>query len=134
MAAQTQDRNTPQREALDFEFPMAAGAKCYAGSIGVISATGYLTKGATATGLKAVGVFQAQADNTGGAAGAIKGKVRRGCFRFANLAADLVALTDVGADCYIVDDNTVAKTNGGATRSVAGKVRSVDSDGVWVDF
>lgn len=134
MAAQTQDRNTPLRDAVDFEFPMAAGAKCYAGSIGVINASGYLTNGSTATGLKAVGVFQAQANNTGGSNGAILGKVRRGCFKFNNFAADLVALTDIGADCYIVDDNTVAKTSGSGTRSVAGKVRAVESDGVWVDF
>ena len=39
---------------------------------------------------------------------------------------------DVGADCYIVDDQTVAKTNGTNTRSVAGKIIAVDADGVWV--
>ena len=62
-------------------------------------------------------------------------KVRRGCFRFANSAsADAIALADVGADCYIVDDQTVALTNGSSTRSVAGKIHDVDSSGVWVDM
>ena len=61
--------------------------------------------------------------------------MRRGCFRFANsVAADLIALADIGADCFIVDDQTVAKTNGGATRSIAGKIRDVDADGVWVQI
>ena len=34
---------------------------------------------------------------------------------------------------YIVDDETVAKTDGTATRSAAGKVVGLDSDGVWVE-
>jgi hypothetical protein len=34
----------------------------------------------------------------------------------------------------VVDDQTVAKTNGSSTRSVAGIVRQVDSDGVWVEI
>ena len=38
----------------------------------------------------------------------------------------------MGSDCYIVDDQTVAKTNGTNTRSVAGKIIAVDADGVWV--
>lgn len=39
---------------------------------------------------------------------------------------------DIGSDCYIVDDQTVAKTNGTNTRSVAGKIMDVDAQGVWV--
>lgn len=129
------DRNTPLRDNKEFTFPVATTKKLYAGAIACLSATGFLTPGAAATTLKAVGVMQAQADNSLGADGAITGKVRRGVFRFANSAAgDLIALTEIGSDCYIVDDQTVAKTNGGATRSVAGKVRDVDSVGVWVEF
>ena len=94
-----------------------------------------LVPSATATTLKAVGVSEHRADNTGGAAGAIRVRCRKGPHRFANsAAADAIALTDVGSDCYIVDDQTVAKTNGTNTRSVAGKVFDVDADGVWVDF
>ena len=54
---------------------------------------------------------------------------------FANsAAADAITLADIGADCYIVDDQTVAKTSATNTRSVAGKVFDVDAEGVWVDF
>jgi hypothetical protein len=35
---------------------------------------------------------------------------------------------------FIVDDETVAKTNGSSTRSVAGICRGVDAQGVWVEF
>jgi hypothetical protein len=34
----------------------------------------------------------------------------------------------------VVDDQTVAKTNGSSSRSVAGIIRDVDADGVWVEF
>jgi hypothetical protein len=43
-------------------------------------------------------------------------------------------LADVGKQCYLVDDQTVAKTDGTNTRSPAGFVRDVDADGVWVEF
>ena len=135
MAALSADRNTPIRTAEDFEFPVAASTLIYAGSLVCINASSLATKGAVATTLKCVGVAQERADNSAGAASAIRVKVRRGCFRFSNSsAADLIALADIGADCFIVDDQTVAKTNGGSTRSVAGKIRDVDADGVWVQI
>ena len=133
MAALGADRNTPQRSAQDLEFPVAASTNIYAGALVCINASSLAVPGSVATTLKAAGVAQARANNTGGAASAITVKVRRGCFRFANsTAGDAIALADIGADCFIVDDQTVAKTNGGSTRSVAGKVRDVDASGVWV--
>ena len=135
MAALSADRNTPIRTAEDFEFPVAASTLIYAGSLVCINASSLATKGAVATTLKCVGIATERADNSAGLASAIRVKVRRGCFRFANsAAADLIALADIGADCFIVDDQTVAKTNGGATRSIAGKIRDVDADGVWVQI
>ena len=59
--------------------------------------------------------------------------IRQGVFKFENSSAgDAIAIAEIGDDCYIVDDQTVAKTNGGSTRSVAGKVIDVVSDGVFV--
>ncbi|WP_416053124.1 hypothetical protein [Cupriavidus basilensis] len=136
MTALTADRNTTFRAGIDFEFPVAANTKIFAGSIVAIdTATGTATKGATATTLKSVGIAQAIADNTGGAAGDIRVRVRRGLWHVANSAAtDQITLADVGADCYLVDDQTVAKTSGTNTRSLAGKIRDVDATGVWVEF
>lgn len=89
----------------------------------------------TATGLKAAGVAQGLADNSAGGNSAINVSVRRGVFRFANSSAgDAIALADVGATCYAVDDQTVAKTDGTGTRSAAGTIRDVDADGVWVQI
>lgn len=135
MAALTQDRQTPRRISVDFEFPVAAATKIYGGSIVCINTSGLATKGATSTTLKAVGIADASADNSAGAASAIRVKVRRGCFKLANSAStDQITLADIGADAYIVDDQTVAKTSGSSTRSVAGVIRDVESDGVWIEF
>ena len=58
-----------------------------------------------------------------------------GIYPFANSAsADALTRADINSVCYIVDDQTVAKTNGGGTRSSAGIVYDVDSRGVWVEL
>jgi hypothetical protein len=102
MTALIRDRNTPGRDAVDFVFPVAAGAVIHAGAMLAMSATGFARPAATATGLQGIG------------------------------------LGNVGKPCYMVDDQTVAKTDGttggAATRSPAGWVRDVDADGVWVEF
>ncbi len=43
-----------------------------------------------------------------------------------------LGMADIGKLCFIVDDCTVAKTNGSATRSRAGTVEDVDASGVCV--
>ncbi len=55
------------------------------------------------------------------------------CFDSAG-GADAITFDDIGATCYVVDDQTVALTNGTGTRSVAGKIHDVDAAGVWVVF
>jgi hypothetical protein len=130
--ALTKDRNTLSRSGQQFSYPLAA-VKVYAGSIGVINASGHLTKGATATGLKCVGRIKAQVDNSAGVAAAVNGEVENGLFCWKNsAAADAITLAEVGTVCFIVDDETVAKTSGGGTRSPAGIIEDVDSGGVWV--
>jgi hypothetical protein len=94
------------------------------------NAAGFVTKGATATGAVGIGIAVETVDNTG-AAGAAIVRCRSGIFSFANSAAgDAIAqagrLMVGGKVCFIADDQTVAKTNGGATRSPAGIV-----DGPW---
>lgn len=113
--------------------PVADSTKIYAGALVMKNASGYATKGATATGQVAVGRANESVDNSSGAAGAKFVTVEAGEFKFKNSAsADLITIADVGVDCYIVDDETVAKTHATNTRSIAGKVTGVDADGVWV--
>ena len=135
MTALTQDRNTLRRDGVQTEPPVAAGARIYGGALVAINAAGFAVPGSTATGLIGAGVAEQRADNTGGSAGAIRVRLSRLQRCFGNsTSTDAITLADVGSDCYIVDDQTVAKPNGSGTRSRAGRVFDVDGEGVWVDF
>ncbi|KGE77654.1 hypothetical protein [Halomonas salina] len=132
MVAATQNRNTPTRADRRRSHPVAASALCYAGAIAVMNASGYAAPATTATGLTALGVFHAQVDNTNGADGDEIVEIERGCFRFANDGGDPIDRTLIGTTCYLVDDQTVAATDGTGTRSAAGTVDDIDDAGVWV--
>lgn len=130
MAALTQARNTTQKVGDVFDFPGKAATTVHQGGLVVLDA-GFAAPGRAALGLVAVG--RAELTVAAVSAGDALVPVRRGIFKFANsAAADAIAQADAGADCYIVDDQTVAKTNGGNTRSRAGQIVGVDADGVWV--
>ncbi|MEQ1696981.1 MAG: hypothetical protein ABL901_14185 [Hyphomicrobiaceae bacterium] len=134
MAALTKDRSTPSRDGDYLHFPVKGGVKIFAGAIAVHT-TGFAKPGITATGLIALGRADGFVDNTNGADGDTFVRIKRkGAFRFDNLSTDLVPRSHIGLDCYIVDDATVASTDGAGTRSIAGKVADVDDDGVWVSF
>ncbi len=133
MTALSKDRNTPARSGEEFVHPVAADAVIFAGALVVSDATGYLAPGSTAATLTVAGRAEEAVDNTGGADGALTCRVRKGVFLFVNLAADAVGQANVGTTCYIVDDQTVAATNGTNTRSAAGTVMALEgTTGVWV--
>ncbi|MEW6427322.1 MAG: hypothetical protein AB1568_04725 [Thermodesulfobacteriota bacterium] len=135
MAALTADRDTPRRSGDLLSLKAAAAKKYFAGSLVARDANGRATPGAVATTLRGAGRCKELVDNSAGANDAVDVPVEKGIFRWANsTAGDLITTADIGNDCYIVDDQTVAKTNGTSTRSVAGKVYDVDSLGVWVDM
>lgn len=135
MTALAGNRNTPELAIIaggfvEREIDVAASVKLYAGALVCVTAAGYATPGATATTLIAMGRCEELADNSAGVAGAIKARVKPGVFKFANSsAADQIAADDIGKDAYVVDDQTVALTDGTSTRSKAGKIVGVDTDG-----
>ena len=130
MTALSQARPAVQIEGRQSNPPVKGATTIHQGGL-VVMDTGLAVPGRTATGLIAVGVAQQTVVNSG-ADGAKKVPTERGCFKFANLGADAVTAADIQKDCYIVDDQTVAKTSGTNTRSVAGKVIEVEADGVFV--
>ena len=136
MGAATTDRNTRHRAGLVRSFPIAASTKLLAGTMVALNSSGLLVNPSAATTLKSVGVVQATYDNSAGLAGAMRAEVYSGVWGpFDNSAsADAIALADVGADCWLVDNQTVAKTDGTASRSVAGRISDVTAEGVWVSF
>ena len=114
-----------------FNFPQKGATTAWAGAIGVLSG-GYAAPATTALNLKCVGRFEQSVVNAG-ADGATSVDILQGVLGpFANsAAADAITQTEVGTDCFLVDDQTLAKTNGGGTRSRAGVVIKVTSEGVW---
>lgn len=132
--ALTKDRMTPIRDGDIIPYAVAAGANIHMGALVAVNASGFLVAGATATGLTYIGRSDAHVDNTNGADGDEVAPVRRGkAFLWNNSDADPVDQSMVGQTCYILDDETVAGTDGTGTRSAAGTVLVVESAGVWVE-
>lgn len=133
MTALSKDRNTVERPGNLLSIPAAENTEIFAGSLVVVDADGNAAPGYTDTGLTAAGRAEEYVNNNPGDAGAKNVTVKRGVFKFANDATDPVVAADLLSTCYIVDDQTVAATDGTETRSVAGKVLGIDVDGVWVE-
>lgn len=130
--ALTGDRLTKHRDGNRRYVPVKTGETIYNGAQVALDGDGLAVAGKTATGLVTIGVADERIEN------AVAGSyinVRCGVFLMENSAdTEAVSTADIGKDCYMVDDATVAKTNGTNTRSAAGKVFDVDSDGVWVKY
>ena len=132
--ALSKDRNTPFKDGEIIPVPVAASAKIYAGALVVANASGFAAPGSVATTLTYLGRAEESVDNTGGADGAKTVQVRRKkAFKWLNHGADALVQADLGKTVYIVDDQTVAKTNGTSTRSAGGKMVQLEADGVWVE-
>jgi hypothetical protein len=90
---------------------------------------GEIQAAANTAGLKVVGVFPLEVDNT---ADGETSEVRNGVYRFANSATYPITRSAIGTVCYVEDDQTVA---GYASNLVpAGIVADVVTAGVWVDM
>lgn len=137
MAATTVERTTLEygdgRGVKLVPVKMAGNVKIIKGTI-VCLAAGFATPGAVATGLKCIGKATETVDNTGGAAGAKTVLVEAGTFQWNNgTAGDALADADVGATVFVLDNQTMVKTNpGGNTRSAGGVLIALDAAGPWV--
>lgn len=133
MTAATGDINTPYRDGEIIGVPVEANVQIFAGSLVCANASGNAVMGSTAEGLTYLGRAETNVNNAEGAAGAQTIAVRRGVvFQWANSPDDPVSQASLGKPCYVEDNQTVAATNGTNTRSVAGIVMGVGSNGVWV--
>jgi hypothetical protein len=130
MMALTADNPITERPGEGFYKVVEAAAVIYEGALLVYTATGEVKPAVTEVGAIAAGVATENVDNT------VDGhyvNFKKGIFLFANsAAADEITAAEIGDSCYIVDDCTVAKTNGGATRSICGEIIDVTTDGVFV--
>jgi hypothetical protein len=132
-------RATPRRSTYFFEAdaPVGANAVLWQGAMAVLNAAGFLVPASTATGLRKPCLVDHDNGKRSLVGGAANGDVRCRIFFTIALyknssAGDLIVAADRGNPCFIVDDETVAKTDGSGARSAAGQVVDVDSEGVWV--
>ncbi len=114
------------------EIGVKAGSRIFAGAL-VMSEGGLAAPGRAAPGLIALGRAEQSADNRGGADHALRVRIRRGVFGFRSLPEDPVLPADLGRECFVVDDETVARSSAANTRSPAGKVFALEGDLVFVD-
>jgi hypothetical protein len=127
-------RNTPLRDGDQVSLLIAGASKIFGGGMVMINATGFAVKGQTAANLTYVGRAEETVDNLAGADGAKTVQVKRHkAFKWGNSSADPITQADLFKTAYVVDDETVSKTSGTNTRSVAGKIIGVDADGVWIE-
>jgi hypothetical protein len=132
MTALAADRNTPRRDGVRFRHPLAAGVRTFAGGIAVLDASGNVKPAATATGLIAAGIFTEAVDNRSGQAGDLSVNVEKGIFGFASDGS--LTRAHIGHDVFLVDDQTVAATDGSGTRSTAGRLSDFDGTTAFVHF
>lgn len=101
----------------------------------VTTAAGYLALATTATGLRAAGIAYEKYDTTGIASGVLKGAAEARAAAFLNSGADPVTIADIGNVVWLIDKNTIARTNpGGNTRSQGGRLIGFNDAGLPVVF
>lgn len=136
MTATTLDRPTQTREGEILEIPVAAATRIPAGVMVQVNASGYAVNAAATAANRMAGISIEAVDNSGGSNGDLRIRVRRRIVGiFGNSASgDLIAIADRLNNCFVVDNQTVAKTNDSDARPVAGRIVDVDSRGVHVEF
>jgi hypothetical protein len=112
-------------------YPIKANVRIFKGAIvGLDSSGRAMPGGLIAAGcVKVVGKASATYDNRtgsvlGGAADAVQVEVEFGVFGYlsASGGGDDIAADDAGKVCFVVDDQTLALTNGTDTRAIAGLI------------
>lgn len=143
--ALTQAQGRDRRNGKVISLGVLAAVQCFQGGL-AIAVGGYLrpgrvgqgadntAKAADAATYRAVGVFRHSA--LGGATdGAVTVEVENEgwyCFKVGT-AGDALTDADIGSVVYIIDDETVGKTNPNSIRARAGILRDVTAEGAWVE-
>jgi len=138
MTALAAERLRKGRAGETNNLPVKAAAQIYRGGLvvtlaGVAIAARAATTRAELDTMRVVGLAVDSALGAG-SDGDVRLDVEKGVFHLANSGGgDALTSADVDTLCFVADDQTVAKTNGGGVRPIAGRVVEVDATGVWVD-
>lgn len=119
--------------------PLLAAAVILQGTFAVVDGTGHGIASDDVGGADQIclGIWDHSAENTG-ANGDLLGLVYRNKqFLVRNSTVDPVTQADFGIQVYVEDNQTIAKTDGAGTRSLAGRFMGFDTqfdDCVWVEI
>lgn len=133
MTALAANVNRPLTDDAQFEDDCAASVHVFCGALVSLDSSGN-ARPARATNTDHVrGVAYVECDNSSGSVGDKRVKSRAGCFAFKNSAGgDEITKTEYDETCYVVDDQTVAKTSDSGARPAAGRVVRVEGGLVHV--
>ncbi len=130
---------TEMRDGELIPIPLLATAIILQGTFAVVDSTGHGIASDDVGGAAQIclGVWDGSAENTG-ADGDLLGLVRRKKqFLVRNSSTDPVTQADLGAQVFIEDNQTIAKTDNSAALSLAGRFMGFDTqfeDCVWVEI
>lgn len=139
MTKATSAINTEYRDGILFPVSLAAAAIVLQGTFAVVGPDGLAISSAAVGGddQTCIGIWENDAENTP-ESGQEYGIVRRNKHVLvSNSSADPVTQAELGKQIYIEDNQTVAKTDGAGTRSVAGRFMGFDTEyttQVWVEI
>jgi hypothetical protein len=134
MTALTEDRAVREALGRDYSSTVKASTTIYAGGmIGQDTAGDAVMMSADNT-LRVLGVAMEQVDNSAGGDGDLSVTYRKGIFLMNNQSGDLCTIAEKGEACFAQDDNTVAKTNNGGARPMAGKIIGFEGTQVMVEI
>lgn len=127
-------RNTLRRVNKRFGYPVSGSHTIFAGGmVTLLASGGWAVPAGTASAGHCVGIAE-ETIVGGGTNGLNTVGVERDCGLFKNSAGgDEITHADIGNPCYIVDDETVAKTDDDGARMIAGAIVGVENGQVWVD-
>lgn len=119
--------------------PLAALALVLQGTFAVVDANGFAVASADVGGAdqSCIGIWDHSAENSGADGEVVACVRRKQQFLVSNSTADPVTQADLGAVVYVEDNQTIAKTDGTGTRSVAGYFMGFDLENpayVWVEI
>lgn len=139
MTKATAGINTEYRDGIKFPLALLASAIVLQGTFAVVGLNGYAISSADVGGedQKCIGLWDFDAENTGANGEAFGVVCRNKHFLVANSSTDPVTQAELGSLIYIEDNQTVAKTDGAGTRSVAGIFMGFDTEyttQVWVEI
>lgn len=144
MTAMTSPRDTAWRDCILVPVPVAKGAKIPMGAIVCVNAAGFAVNGQADATLKYAGCADESVDNSAGEDGAQLINVRANkAFKWASDGT--ITQAHLLSRAYVLDNQTLTATDGGAPASedgkteavaasspAAGKIILIESDGVWI--